>query len=145
MSAAVAINRQHCPVQKLMFWAVVMSVKVAAPAASSVRQNLAGGAPLLIKFCRAINPPNVVLVSAQAAIWMAAPGAAALAHSASRMASASFGAKTPGALQLLVPLAGTGCTDENEAPEYEDRPSTDRNVFQSFAVKTSVSSIRVMD
>src|ERR1700751_1431462 len=107
--------------------------------------TMAGGALLLIKFWSAINPPNVVLVSAQAAIWMAALGAGALAHSASRMASASFGAKPPGASQLLVPLVGAGCTDENEAPEYADRPSTDRNVFQSFAVNTSVSSISVMD
>ena len=106
--------------------------------------TMEGGALLLIKFWRAINPPNVVLVSAQAAIWMAALGAAALAHSASRMASASFGAKTPGGLQLLVPLLGAGCTDENEAPEYAERPSTDRNEFQSFAVKTSVSSISVI-
>ena len=39
---------------------------------------------------------------------MVALGAAALAHSASRIASASFGAITPGLPQLLVPLGGAG-------------------------------------
>jgi len=55
-------------------------------------------------------------VSAQAAISMAALGAAALAHSASRMASASLGAITPGAPQLFVPLDGAGwaCVKEAE-------------------------------
>src|SRR5215468_355439 len=96
--------------------------------------TIAGGVAPLIRFSRAISPPNVVLVSAQAAIWIAALGAAALAHSASRMASASFGAKTPGALQLLVPLDGDGCTDEKDAPEYDANPKADRKVFQSFAV-----------
>src|SRR5262245_31463669 len=106
--------------------------------------TMEGGALLLIRFCKAMRPPKVVLVSAQAAICMDALGAAALAHSASRIASASFGAKTPGGLQLFMPLEGAGCTEEKEAPEYADRPRTERKVFQSFEVKTSVSSIRVM-
>ncbi len=55
----------------------------------------------LMRFWMAIKPPKVVLVSAQAAISMAALGAEALAHSASRIASASLGAMTPGAAQLL--------------------------------------------
>jgi len=67
-----------------------------------------GGVLPLIRFCMAISPPNVVLVSAQAAISMAAPGADALAHSASRMASASLGAKAPGAPQLLGPDGDAG-------------------------------------
>jgi hypothetical protein len=64
----------------------------------------------LIRFCIAINPPNVVPESAQVAITIAALGAAALAHSASSIASASLGAITPGETQLLVPLVGAGCT-----------------------------------
>jgi hypothetical protein len=68
---------------------------------------IAGGVLLaLIKFWIAIRPPNVVLVSAQLAISIAALGAAALAHSASRIASASLGDTTPGLLQLFVPLVG---------------------------------------
>jgi hypothetical protein len=62
----------------------------------------------LMRFCMAIKPPNVVLVSAQAAISMAALGADALAHSASRMASALLGAKVPGAPQLFGPEGGGG-------------------------------------
>ena len=46
---------------------------------------------------------------------MAALGAAALAHSASRMASASLGAKTPGGRQLFAPLEGAGWTEVKEA------------------------------
>src|SRR5262244_755489 len=103
-----------------------------------------GGALLLIRFCSAINPPKVVVVSLHAAIWTFALGAAALAHSASRIASASFGATTPGGTQLFEPLVGAGCTEENVAPEYADNPSTLRKVFQSFWLNTSVSSIKVM-
>ena len=62
----------------------------------------------LMRFWIAIRPPNVVVVSAQAAISMAALGADALAHSASRMASASLGAKAPGAPQLLGPEGDAG-------------------------------------
>ena len=70
---------------------------------------IAGGWPLaLMRFCIAIRPPNVVLVSAQAANWMAALGAAALAHSASKIASALLGAKAPGLAQLFGPLGGAG-------------------------------------
>ena len=65
-----------------------------------------GGAAALIRFWIAIRPPKVVLVSAQAAISMAALGAEALAHSASRMASASLGTMIPGAPQLLPGCAG---------------------------------------
>jgi hypothetical protein len=68
-----------------------------------------GGLPALIRFCTAIKPPNVVPESAHAAITMAALGAAALAHSASKIASASFGGITPGLRQLLP-----GCTCEKE-------------------------------
>ena len=63
----------------------------------------------------AINPPNVVAVSAQLAIRMAASGAAALAHSASRIASASLGATIPGLRQLFAPPEGAGWTLVNEA------------------------------
>jgi hypothetical protein len=79
---------------------------------------MAGGWLLeLIRFWSAIRPPNVVVVAAQDAISMAALGAAALAHSASRIASASFGAMTPGLLQLLAPLEGAGWTVEKEPDE----------------------------
>src|SRR5256885_14373196 len=98
----------------------------------------------LIKFCSAINPPNVMVVSAQLAITIAALGAAALAHSASRIASASLGATIPGFLQLL-PLPGAiGCTVANEPEVYFERPSLDRNVLQSAALNTSVSSINTI-
>src|SRR5580693_3778861 len=107
--------------------------------------TIAGGPLLaLIRFWRAMRPPNVVAVSAQAAISMAALGAAALAHSASRIASASLGATTPGARQLFVPLEGAGCTDVKEAEVYVERPNVDRNLVQSEAAKTSVSSISTM-
>lgn len=66
-----------------------------------------GGAELaLIRFWRAMRPPKVVVVSAHAAISMEALGADALAHSASRMASASLGEITPGAPQLLPGCVG---------------------------------------
>ena len=58
-----------------------------------------GGVAELRIFCSAIRPPKVVRVSAQEASTMAADGAAALAHSASRMASPSS-ALVPGLVQL---------------------------------------------
>src|SRR5579859_7869338 len=88
----------------------------------------------------AIRPPNVVLVSAQEAISMAALGAAALAHSASRIASASLRAMTPGSLQLLVPLKGDGWTVVNEPDAYAERPKVVRKVVQSEVLNTLVSS-----
>src|SRR5256885_13907580 len=105
---------------------------------------IAGGVPLaLSKFCIAISPPNVIVVSAQEAITIAAFGAAALAHSASRIASASFGATIPGFLQLLLRfLAGAdGCIVVNEPDVYFESPNVVRNVFQSAALNRSVSSI----
>ena len=48
-----------------------------------------GGLPALRRFCKAMNPPKVVVVSAHVIIRMAAFGAAALDHSASRIASPS--------------------------------------------------------
>lgn len=77
---------------------------------------------------------------------MAALGAEALAHSASRMASASLGAMTPGAAQLLEGCEGGagGWTCLNEAEVYPSRPNVERNVLQSEALKTSVSSMRTM-
>src|SRR5215472_3469255 len=90
-----------------------------------------------------MRPPKVVVVSAQAAISMAALGAEALAHSASRMASASLGEITPGAPQLLPGCEGGagGWSWVKEAEVYPERPKVERNVLQSAAVKTSVSSI----
>src|SRR5215470_10110365 len=88
----------------------------------------------------AIRPPNVVVVSAHVAITIAALGAAALAHSASRIASASFGEITPGLVQLFVPEEG-GLTTVKEPDVYPESPKVERNVSQSLALKTSVSSI----
>src|SRR5215470_15126440 len=99
-----------------------------------------GGALLpLIKFCIAMRPPKVVCVSAQAAITIAALGAAALAHSASKIASASLGAITPGAPQLLPGGDGGagGWICANEAELYPSSPNVERNVLQSDALKTS--------
>ena len=75
-----------------------------------------GGVLALIRFWIAIRPPKVVLVSAHAAITIAALGAEALAHSASRIASASLGETTPGLAQLLLPLDGAGWTDRDAVP-----------------------------
>jgi hypothetical protein len=85
-----------------------------------------------------------VLVSAQEAINIAALGAAALAHSASKIASASLGANAPGLVQLLGPLDGAGCTIENEPAVYVERPNVLRKVLQSDVLNTSVSSISTM-
>src|SRR5713101_1151849 len=105
-----------------------------------------GGVAALIRFWMAIRPPKVVVVSAQAAISMAALGAEALAHSASKMASASSGAMTPGAPQLLEGCEGGagGCTCVNEAEVNPARPRVERKVLQSEALNTSVSSISTM-
>src|SRR5579862_775261 len=100
-----------------------------------------GGVLALIKFCRAINPPKVVVESAHEAIRIVALGAAALAHSASRMASASFGGTTPGLAQLLGPFKGAGWTVEKDAELYLERPNFERNVVQSELLNTFVSSI----
>src|ERR1700683_1765731 len=87
-----------------------------------------------IKFCSAINPPNVD-VSVHDANSIAALGAAALAYSASRIASPSLPTSTPGLLQLLP-----GCTCVNDPEEYPDKPNVDRNVVQSAVLYTFVSS-----
>src|SRR5450755_3046102 len=95
---------------------------------------IAGGVPLAFnRFCIAIKPPKVA-VSVQEASSMAALGAAALAYSASRIASPSF-PLNPGSEQLFVPLEA-GCTCENEPALKDDRPKVDRNVAQSAVVKT---------
>ena len=91
---------------------------------------MAGGWLLaLMRFSMAIKPPKVVAVSAQVAISMAAFGAAAVAHSASKIASASFEPTKPGARQLLP-----GCTVVREPDEKDERPNVDRKVFQSDVV-----------
>src|SRR5579859_4241003 len=95
-------------------------------------------------FCKAIRPPNVVRVLAQAATRMAASGAAALAHSASRIASPSSPAPNPGVLQLLAPLAGCGWTVAKDPDVYCDRPNVVRKVVQSAELKSTASSITAM-
>src|SRR5690348_6931926 len=88
----------------------------------------------LMRFCMAIKPPNVVELSAQVAITMAALGAAAVAHSASRMASPSFEPTKPGLAQL------PGCT-VLRVPERDESPKVERNVFQSDVLKRFVFSM----
>src|SRR5580658_1489450 len=105
---------------------------------------IAGGVALSFKrFCMAMKPPNVVSVSLHEISSMAALGAAALAYSASMIASPSSGF-TPGSVQLLGPLGGAGWTCVNEPPVNDERPNVDRNVVQSAVVKTSVSSTTTM-
>jgi len=70
--------------------------------------TMEGGALVLTMLLSAINPPKVARVLAQAATSMAASGAAALAHSASRAASPSSPLATPGSRQLFAPDAGSG-------------------------------------
>ncbi len=72
---------------------------------------------------------------------MVALGAAALAHSASRIASASFGAITPGEPQLFCPFGGAGWTALIVPAVYLERPRAERKELQSERVKTSVSSM----
>src|SRR5215475_4688388 len=100
----------------------------------------------LIRFCIAMSPPKVVGVSEQAAITIAALGAEALAHSASNIASASLGAITPGAPQLLEGCEGGagGWVCVNEPDAKPSSPNVERNVLQSAALKTSVFSIRTI-
>src|SRR5580658_4810894 len=98
-----------------------------------------GGAVPFTRFCTAINPPKVTRESAQAATMMAALGAAALAHSASRIASPSSPATIPGLPQLLVPAVG--CSVVNEPEVYCDSPNVLRNVSQSAELYRFVSSI----
>jgi hypothetical protein len=66
-----------------------------------------GGALALIIFCVAIKTPGVVAVSAHVTTSIFAAGAAALAHSASSVASSSS-PFAPGSEQLEVPCGGAG-------------------------------------
>src|SRR5271169_1763258 len=103
---------------------------------------IAGGVPLSFnKFTKAINAPNVASVfpSLHEARTIAALGAAALAYSASRIASKS----SPFALgleQLFVPLGGAGWTCVNEPPVNDESPNTLRKLVQSAVEKTFESS-----
>src|SRR5208282_1329550 len=100
---------------------------------------IAGGLLSLSRLCIAIKPPKVVVLL-QEASTMAALGAAALAYSASRIASMSSPSPfTPGSVQLLEPVPA-GWTCVNEPPAKDERPNADRNVVQSAVVYTSVSS-----
>src|SRR5271154_7129437 len=71
-------------------------------------------APLSM-FCKATKTPEAtvaakvpLLTSAHEPMTMVAPGAAALAHSASRIDSTSTNATAPGSVQLFVPPGGGG-------------------------------------
>src|SRR5215469_8483021 len=96
--------------------------------------TMLGGFFPFTRFCSAICPPKVVCVPAPEASTIAAPGADALAHSASSAASPSSPFATPGSLQLFAPLAGAGCTVVRLPDVYCDNPNTDRNAVQSCAV-----------
>src|SRR5271157_1723741 len=104
--------------------------------------KIAGGFAALIRFCIARKPPNVVVFRHDAS-WIAAEGAAALAHSASRIASPSS-PLTPGSAQLLLPPEGAGWIVENEPELYCARPKALRKVLQSALLYTSVSPITTM-
>src|SRR6516162_3615920 len=102
-----------------------------------------GGATLLSRFCMAIKPPKLVLVSAHDATTMAAFGAAALDHSTSTSASPSSGL-TPGSIQV-APCGeffdGCGWIWAREAKGNLDcRPKVRRNIVQSAGEKMSLSS-----
>src|SRR5271170_7934076 len=102
---------------------------------------MAGGLAALNRFWIAIRSPSGE--SAQLAITMAALGAAALAYSASRIASPSSPpGSTPGSVQLVGPEGGAGWTVFKLALVYPDKPKVARNVVQSSFVYKSVSSIR---
>src|SRR5277367_777598 len=101
---------------------------------------MAGGVLLSAsRFWIAIKPPNVT-TPRQDASTIFALGAAALAYSASRIASVSS-PFAPGSVQLLPPPTGAGWTCVNVAPANDERPNTERKEVQSAVVKTSVSSI----
>ncbi len=71
---------------------------------------MAGGAVFpFIRFCMAIRPPKVLAEPAQEISSIVALGAAALAYSASRIASPSSPFSV-GFVQLFEPVAGAGCT-----------------------------------
>src|SRR3984957_13772896 len=102
----------------------------------------AGGLLPLIRFCIAINPPNVTSVLSQEARIIAAPGAAALAHSASRIASESS-EFTPGSEQLFAPFPA-GCAVVNDPEVYCESPKALRKLVQSVPLYKLVSSTTAM-
>src|ERR1700733_9417511 len=102
--------------------------------------TIAGGVPLALRiFCKAMKPPKLVVVSEQDATSMAAFGAPALAHSASRVSS-PLALLAPGSAQLFVGvLVGWTCVREPEG-YAEVNPKLERKVFQSAVVYRSLSS-----
>src|SRR5580700_7431886 len=95
---------------------------------------IAGGLLPFTRFCMATSGP-----SAHAATTMAAPGAAALAHSASRIDSSSS-PLIPGGVQLLAPVGGAGCCAVNVPEVYAESPKVLRKVTQSARLYKSLSS-----
>ena len=94
--------------------------------------TIAGGLLSFTIFSPAMKTPAVALLAQDAAI-IAAPGAAALAHSVSRIASSSSEFR-PGERQLFGPLAGGGLTEVSDPLVYCARPNVVRNVVQSEAL-----------
>ena len=101
----------------------------------------AGGALPFNRFCSAIKPPKVVFVFAHEASSMVALGAAALAHSASRVASASS-PFTPGSVQLLVPLGGAGLNLRERTARCTTRGQIPHGTYPNPQVAVNV---RVLD
>src|ERR1700677_5153229 len=97
--------------------------------------TIPGGVLSFTKFSPAISRPDVAVL-AQAATITAASGAAALAHSASSIASTSS-EFTPGAMQLFVPLAGAGCSVTSDPEVYCESPKALRKVVQSWELYKS--------
>src|ERR1700689_793314 len=102
--------------------------------------TIAGGVVVALRiFCNAMKPPKLVVVSEHEATSMAAFGAPALDHSASRVSS-PLALLGPGSVQLFVGVLG-GWTCVREPEGYaEVNPNFERKVVQSAAVKRSLSS-----
>src|SRR5580658_1627149 len=90
---------------------------------------VAGLLGALMRLTSASRPPKVVAVSPQEATSMAALGDAALAYSASRVASRESPLK-PGSRQLLTP-EDLGLTVARLPPVYLVRPNVVRKLVQS--------------
>src|SRR5262249_34537177 len=104
---------------------------------------MAGGLAALTILRMASITPKLVAVSAHEATTIAALGAAALAHSASRVTSALNSGTTPGSRQLFPPGIW-GWIVLKEPRLYPDRPRVERKVVQSLLSNILVSSTTTM-
>src|ERR1700722_18266007 len=104
---------------------------------------IGGGEALFSRFCAAIIPPNVVVVSSHSASTISASGAATPAHSASKAASLSSELMLGKQFVADAGVAGGGGEIWLKVPAKPDRPKAWRNVCQSGAY-IMVSSITTM-